>query len=164
MLKLVFFFFFLFSIILLAYKIRSCKIISLSQHKTKREKEWLLLEIKISSNVCFLNQLLIVCLILVLYVYVLLEIYRRLLWLMIFIVFYFFFFFSLFVGSKCNTWKNCLAAFCPTVYGQNQVKKRLYHHTVSHMIMGRERKDKLGMILLFVQKKGMSLIYNLWGF
>ena len=41
--------------------------------------------------------------------------------------------------------------------------KRLYQHSVRHMIMGRERKDKLGMSFSFCQKrkKGMSLIYIL---
>ena len=78
--------------------------------------------------------------------------------------FFFVFFKESFLWDPSVTHENCLAAFGQTIYGQNQVKKRLYHHTVSHMIMGRERKDKLGMFLLFVQKKGMSLIYILLGF
>ena len=126
----------------LYYLLRSCKIISFSQPKTKREKEWLLLlEIKISSNYFFLNQLLISFLILIFYVYVLLQIYRRLLWLIGFHRVHFFFFIFFFVFFKESFWwdpsvthENCLAAFGPTIYDQNQVKKRLCHPSVSHMI------------------------------
>ena len=76
---------------------------------------------------------------------------------------FFVFFKESFLWDPSVTHENCLAAFGPTVYGQNQVKKRLYHHSVSHMIMGREQKDKLGMSFSFCKKKGISLIYILWG-
>ena len=77
-----------------------------------------------------------------------------------FFFFSFFLFKESFLRNPSVTHENCLAAFCPTVYGQNQVKKRSYHHSVSHMIMGRERKDKLSMpFFSFLVEKKVCLLY-----
>ena len=116
---------FFFLPILLAYKIRSCQIISSLNLRLRERKSDCCWRSKFPLIICFLNQLLISFLILIFYVYVLLQIYRRLLWLMVFIMFMFFFpFFFVFV-KESYLWdpsvihENCLATFGPTVLGMS---------------------------------------------
>ena len=163
--------FFFFLPILLAYKIRSCKIISSLNLRLRERKSDCCWRSKFPLIVCFLNQLLIAFLILIFYVYVLLEIYRRLLWLMIFIVFMFVFFslfFSFFLFKESFlrnpslTHENCLAAFCPTVYGQNQVKKEVISTLRQPYDNGKGTKRSIKYVFFFFfwsKKRYVSYIY-----